>query len=139
MMFTRLVRRFGRRGRLNPISQRTRKARLSCETLEGREVPATGLGIANDFSAFVLHDANLYQSDVQGRLAVGGNAAITAYAVGDLLPDSDGTRDDLIVGGNLNFTNGQVYYGNVVHGGNGTFGSFGHPNGTVRQGSVINF
>jgi choice-of-anchor A domain-containing protein len=109
------------------------------EGLDGREVPATGLGVANDFSAFILHDLNAYQSDVQGRLAVGGNASLTAYAVGDKLLDSDGTRDDLIVGGNLNFTNGQVFFGNVVHGGTGTFGSFGHPNGTIRQGTVINF
>ena len=139
MKFSSLARRLGRPGHKARSAIRTRKNPLRMEPLEGREVPATGLGVANDFSAFVLHDANLHQSDVQGRLAVGGNATITAYAVGDLLPDSDGTRDDLIVGGNLNFTNGQVFFGNVVHGGTGTFGSFGHPNGTIRQAAVLNF
>jgi choice-of-anchor A domain-containing protein len=116
-----------------------RTLRLSVEQLEGREVPASGLGIAGDFSAFVLHDATAFSSEIQGRAAVGGNASFTNYALGDALTNSQGTRDDLIVGSNLTVTNGQVFNGNVVYGGTGTFTSFGDPNGTVRQGSVINF
>jgi choice-of-anchor A domain-containing protein len=119
--------------------QTSRECRLNVEQLEGREVPASGLGIAGDFSAFVLHNANLYWSDIAGRAAVGGNATFSSYAIGDSLTNSLGARDDLIVGGNLQFTNGQVFNGNVVYGGTGTFSSFGHPNGTIRQGSVINF
>src|SRR2546423_11957291 len=104
-MFSVFARGIGRRA---PVpSRRGRQSRLSVLSLEARDVPATGLGVANDFGAFVLHDANLFFSDVQGRLAVGGNATITGYAVGDQLSNSNGNRDDLVVGGNLDFSNGQ--------------------------------
>ncbi len=76
---------------------------------------------------------------INGRAAVGGNANFSRYTIGDALTNSHGTRDDLIVGGNLNYQNGQVFNGNVVYGGTGTFNSFGHPNGTIRHDSVIDF
>src|SRR5262245_50056964 len=138
-MFSVIIRRFFRRGPSVVISRRNRKRLLKLDFLEARDVPATGLGVANDFNAFILHDLNAYQSDVQGRVAVGGNASFTAYGLGDQLIDSDGMRDDLIVGGNLTFTNGQVFFGNVVYGGTGTLDHFGHPNGSVRQGTMIDF
>ena len=124
-------------GRLPPPAPSA--SRLSFETLEGREVPASGLGVASDYSAFILGDFHGQYSDIQGRLAVGGNATITGYSVGTGLTDSDGTRDDVIVGGNIDYTNGQVFNGNVVYGGTGHFDMFGIPNGTTRQGNVIDF
>src|SRR6476660_2130 len=133
-MFSVTFRRLFRRGLSVKNSRRNRKNRINLDYLEARDVPATGLGVANDFNAFILHDLNAYQSDVQGRVAVGGTASLTAYGLGDELVDSDGMRNDLIVGGNLTFTNGQVFFGNVVYGGIGTFDHFGHPNGSVRQG-----
>src|SRR4051794_21634609 len=138
-MFSAFARGITRRAKVSPASRRPN--RLSVLNLEAREVPATGLGVANDFSAFVLHDANLFNSDVEGRVAVGGNAKVAAYAVGDHVANSGGTRDDLIVGGNLDASNGQVFFGNVVYGGAGTIAdNFGHPNGTVRQqAGVIDF
>jgi choice-of-anchor A domain-containing protein len=131
----------GRTRRASDRSFSRRQSRLRVVTLEAREVPATGLGVANDYSAFILHDANLFNSDVEGRVAIGGNATISAYAVGDHVTNSSGTRDDLIVGGNLNASNGQVFFGNVVYGGTGTIAdTFGHPNGSVRQqAGVIDF
>jgi choice-of-anchor A domain-containing protein len=124
---------------LQPISARNRKSRLAVEHLEGREVPAAGLGIAGDYSAFILHDANAQFSDIGGRVAVGGNASFSSYALGDSLTNSNGNRDDLIVGGNLQLTYGREYNGNVVYAGTGTLTSFAIPNGTARQGSVIDF
>jgi choice-of-anchor A domain-containing protein len=112
---------------------------LTFDELAARVVPATGLGIANDFSAFILDDANLFYSDVQGRMAIGDDANITGYSVGDQLPNSHGTVDTLIVGGDLDFTNGQVNGGNAVYGGTGHFASFGIPHGTTRQDDVIDF
>jgi choice-of-anchor A domain-containing protein len=138
-MFSVTFRRLFRRGLSVKTSRRNRKNHLNLDYLEARDVPAAGLGVANDFNAFILHDLNAYQSDVQGRVAVGGNATFTAYGLGDQLVDSDGMRNDLIVGGNLTFTNGQVFFGNVVYGGTGTFDQFGHPNGSVRQGTTIDF
>jgi choice-of-anchor A domain-containing protein len=120
-------------------ARRPRSSRLSFESLEGREVPASGLGAASDFSAFILGDMKVQYSDIQGRVAVGGNLAVTGYSMGTNLTDSIGTRDDVIVGGNIDFTNGQVFNGNVVYGGTGHFDMFGIPNGTTRQGTVIDF
>src|SRR5262249_38077646 len=120
-------------------SSQTHTTRLTLQQFEAREVPAAGLGAASDYSAFILHDFNGYYGDIQGRLAVAGNATITGYAVGDKLADSNGQRDDLVVGGDLTFTNGQVFYGNVVYGGTGTFDPFGPPNGASRQGSTNDF
>ena len=136
-MMSLLSRRLRRLERSPRARTATRKTHLNLDILEDREVPATGLGVANDFSAFILRNLTAFNSDIQGRVAVGGNANITAYAVGDRLSDSDGGRDDLIVGGNLNFTNGQVFFGNVVYGGTGTFDMFGHPNGSIRQAAAL--
>ena len=100
-MFSVLTRRIVGSGSNVPPSKRTRKSRLTFLQLEGRDVPSTGLGVANDYSAFVLHDVNAFYSDVQGRVAVGGDASFTGYSVGDSLANSNGTLDTLIVGGNL--------------------------------------
>lgn len=125
--------------RHNRLQNRISFNQLKVESLEGREVPASGLGVASDYSAFILHNFNGYYSDIQGRLAVGGDATITGYSVGTNLTDSDGTRDDVVVGGNLSYTNGQVFNGNIVHGGTGHFQWLGTPNGTIRQGTPIDF
>jgi len=116
-----------------------RKTRLNVQTLEERDVPASGLGVASNFSAFYFENVNAFYSDIQGRVAVGGNATFTGYSVGDKLTNSHGTRDDLIVGGNLDYTNGQVFNGNTVHGGSVHTASFGSPNGTVKQGTPLDF
>lgn len=74
------------------------------------------LGIASSFNVFVLQDLTQPSSDTQGRLAVGRDASLANYSVGDQLPNSNGTLDVLIVGRNLTFTSGAVYAGNVVYG-----------------------
>ncbi|MBD2777969.1 choice-of-anchor A family protein [Iningainema tapete] len=98
---------------------------------------ASTLGAASDFNAFVLGNMN-QTSDTEGRLAVGGNATLTNYGVGDRLSDSNGTRDDLIVGGILTYNGGQVFNGNVVYG-TGTAPKVSTPNGTIKQGKPIDF
>jgi len=73
-------------------------------------------GVAADYNTFML--GNFHgSSDTQGRLAVGGNATLQHYSVGDQLPAST-TGDTLVVGGNLNYQGGRVFYGNVAVGGN---------------------
>jgi choice-of-anchor A domain-containing protein len=116
--------------------------RLAIETLEAREVPATtyDLGVARDFNAFIFEDMNASTSDVEGRVAVGGDASFYAYGIGDKLPNSHGTRDDLIVGEDLDFTYGQVFGGNIVYGSTADLVGVGIPNGTARQATgVVNF
>lgn len=118
----------------------TRRARLWLERLEERCVPsATDLGIAGEFNVFIFEDFTGTYSDVEGRLAVGRDASLTGYGVGDRLTDSNGTRDDLIVGDDLAYTHGQVFNGNIVYGDTAALTGVGIPNGTARQGTVIDF
>ncbi|MCK5085976.1 MAG: choice-of-anchor A family protein, partial [Melioribacteraceae bacterium] len=78
--------------------------------------PSFDLGIAADYNLFVLKDVDQPSSDTQGKMAVGRNASLSNYSVGDQLPPSGGTEDVLIVGRKLTFTSGAVYGGNVVYG-----------------------
>jgi choice-of-anchor A domain-containing protein len=121
-------------------SNTTRRARLWLEQLEERCVPSgTDLGVAGQFNAFIFGDFKGTYSDVQGRLAVGHDATLTGYGIGDRLSNSHGKRDDLIVGDDLKFTNGQVFNGNIVYGHTQTLVGVGIPNGTSRKGNVLNF
>jgi choice-of-anchor A domain-containing protein len=120
-------------------------AGTATRTATPTNTPAAGacvenpLGPAAGFNLFVLGDVTQSGSDTEGRMAAGGIARLTNYSVGDRLPNSRGTRDDLIVGGNLIFNSGQVSNGNVVYGGTGTLTNVGLPNGTARRGTVIDF
>ena len=95
-------------------------------------------GLASAFNLYTSGFANV-SSDTEGRVAVGGNATFSSYGIGANLTNSNGTRDDLIVGGNVNYTNGQVFNGNAVYAGTGSFSSVGFPNGSSRQGNPFNF
>lgn len=75
-------------------------------------------GVAADYNTFMLGNFS-GSSDTQGKLAVGGNATLQHYSVGDQLPSST-TGNTLVVGGNLNYQGGRVYYGNVAVGGSAT-------------------
>lgn len=128
-----------------------KRPRLELQTLEDRTVPTAGykpptpipvcldLGAAQDFNAFVFHDFKAQWTETEGRLAIGGSANLQGYGVGDRLQNSNRQRDDLIVGGNLNYTYGQTFAGNIVTGGSANLTGVGTPNGTVRKGNPINF
>ncbi|HEX2960826.1 MAG TPA: SdrD B-like domain-containing protein [Ignavibacteriales bacterium] len=98
------------------------------------------LGPASNFNVFVLQDVNQPSSDTQGRMAVGRDATLAHYSVGDQLSATPGS-DVLIVGRNLTFTVGDVYYGNVVYGNstNLPVDQVGITGGTLRQGTPIDF
>ncbi|HEX2866889.1 MAG TPA: SdrD B-like domain-containing protein [Ignavibacteriales bacterium] len=72
-------------------------------------------GPAKDYNVFVLEDLTQPSADTQGKMAVGGNAYLANYSVGDLLPPGSGNV--LVVGGNLTYISGAVNNGNVVYGG----------------------
>lgn len=133
-------------------SNRQRQStQLKLLTLEDRLTPTAGwtptppptecldLGIAGNYNAFVFDDYDGKWSETEGRLAVGGTASLQSYGIGVRLNNSYGQRDDLIVGGNLNFTYGQSFSGNIVYGGNANLTAIGSPNGTIRKGNVIDF
>jgi choice-of-anchor A domain-containing protein len=65
---------------------------------------------AKDYNLFVLHNMNMPSSDVEGRVAVGGDANISSYSVGTKSPSSG---VNFVVGGNLN-AQGSSANGKVV-------------------------
>jgi choice-of-anchor A domain-containing protein len=130
------------RGQRRPTGKGRFRARPAVEELENRTLLSTAaspLGVAADFNVFVLGALNQSVTDVQGRVAAGGDAHLTDYGVGDGLTNSAGQRDDLVVGGALTYTRGQVFNGNVVTGGTASLTGVGLPNGTARQGTPVDF
>jgi choice-of-anchor A domain-containing protein len=97
------------------------------------------LGLANDFNLLVFGNLTQSGTDVQGRVAVGGNAQLNSYSVGSRLSNSRGSRDDLIVDSRLVYTDGTVANGNVTYGGTLTLTRVAIPNGRARQGHPLNF
>lgn len=106
---------------------------------------ALSLGPASGFNLLVLEDMSAERSDVEGRLAVGGNLSLTHYAVGMELGHAADFTDTLLVGGHLNFQHGRVYHGNAVS----ASADLAHvgfyaqdpnvPTGRLRLGSALNF
>jgi choice-of-anchor A domain-containing protein/RHS repeat-associated protein len=97
------------------------------------------LGAAGGFNAFVLTNVSGIP-DAEGRLAAGGNITLSNFSVGHLLTPSGGSRDDLIAGGALNLTGGQVYNGNAVYGTTrNVSANTSIPQGALRKDQVIDF
>jgi choice-of-anchor A domain-containing protein len=87
---------------------------------------ASVLGTAGEFNTFIFGDYAC-TSDAEGRVAVGGNMTVSNYSVADKLTPQEVEKyhqDMLIVGGNLNYSNGRVYYGNIRVGGKATMPAY---------------
>lgn len=95
------------------------------------------LGPAKDFNVFVFEDLTL-NADSHGRVAVGGDATLTGFGTATELPEA-GAGDTLVVGGDLNYTNGEVSVGDVVYGGRRNLTGVGPEDLTVKQGNPIDF
>jgi len=75
-------------------------------------------GLGQDFNVMVFGDFIAASSDVEGRLAAGGNVSLGNYSVADkLASDRPGAAGSLVVGGDLTFTSGRVEYGDILVGG----------------------
>jgi choice-of-anchor A domain-containing protein len=74
------------------------------------------LGVAGQYNGFFFENYTAGSSDVQGRLAAGGNISLNNYSIGDQLPTSFAGAS-LLAGGNLQFPSGRVYVGDIVVGG----------------------
>jgi choice-of-anchor A domain-containing protein len=61
----------------------------------------------NDYNLFLLEDYNL-GTDVEGKVAAGGNITMTNFSVGWRLPDTD-LANALVSGGNMTLSNGGVW------------------------------
>ncbi|MEO1126061.1 MAG: choice-of-anchor A family protein [Cyanobacteria bacterium J06639_16] len=82
------------------------------------EAVSYSLGEAADYNVVVFGDYTLTNTDVQGKLAVGGDFTANTFGVGAKL-QGDGHGDTLVVGGDVNLSNGKVY-GDAVYGGSAT-------------------
>eukprot|EP01094_Clydonella_sp_ATCC50884_P002131 TRINITY_DN1163_c0_g1_i1.p1 TRINITY_DN1163_c0_g1~~TRINITY_DN1163_c0_g1_i1.p1 ORF type:complete len:513 (+),score=156.13 TRINITY_DN1163_c0_g1_i1:81-1541(+) len=91
-----------------------------------------------DYSIFVEHTFDGVRSDNEGRLAVGGDASLVFYSVGDKLPNSHGSRNDTLVGGNLTWSDGQTFFGNIVVAGSAQLARVGIPNGELLEHTPLN-
>lgn len=77
-----------------------------CESLEDQ---------GKTVDVLVFENVEIVDSQVDGQLWVGGNALLQgSITVGVELPDSTGSRDDLVVGGDLHFHTGVVPNGMIV-------------------------
>jgi choice-of-anchor A domain-containing protein len=98
------------------------------------------LGAAADYNAFIHQNFSATSSDVEGRVAAGGDVDISNYSVNikgttQLYIETD-ELPALVVGGDLNFSSGQVA-GDVYVGGNYTpTGTGTITNGVVNTGGV---
>jgi len=90
-----------------------------------------------EYTLFLAENYNL-GTDVEGKVAAGGNITMNHFSVGHKLPDNN-LSNALVAGGNLTLTNGGVW-GDARYG-----GSFSadttvvYPRGTVAQGTPIDF
>ncbi len=75
---------------------------------------AFDLGPAKGYNLFVWRDFHATSSDIEGKAAVGRDAYFSNYSIADKIPDSTGV-DVLVVGRDLYFNSGRVYYGNAVY------------------------
>jgi choice-of-anchor A domain-containing protein len=88
------------------------------------------------YNVFVLGNHTSSYSDIQGRVAVGGNATYQGYDFGLQLPAGP-ARYDLIAGGTLSFGNGQVEKGSIVAGGNIALTNVTIVGGNVVSGGTV--
>jgi len=79
-----------------------------CLSLFPFSAGASQLGIAGDYNEFILGDVGQSGTDVEGRVAAMGNATYLDMSIAStIMPDP---YPELVVGGNLNWTNGSVGY-----------------------------
>lgn len=110
--------------------------KVNCEEINNSTFD---LGIAKDFNLFVIEDLNQPSADTQGKMAVGRDAYLANYSVGDQLGGFSG--DVLIVGRDLTYISGGVFNGNVVYGNNTNLPQYSVSilNGTLRKDNPIDF
>ena len=91
----------------------------------------------SDYNLFLLEDYS-QGLDVQGKVAVGGNIALTSFSIGSLLPDTD-IANVLVAGGDITLYSGGVW-GDIWYGGQFVSDeSVSLVRGTASHGTPIDF
>jgi len=86
------------------------------------------------YSIYVRFNATMMNSQNQGPMAVGGNCTLSHYSVGTALNSTNAPTNVLVVGGNLNFTQGSVNNGNILVTGKAQVSEVSVPNGQILYG-----
>ncbi|CZF77470.1 choice-of-anchor A family protein [Grimontia marina] len=71
----------------------------------------------SEYSALVFENFSSPHSSSSGPLAIGNNATLDGYGINYGSYDFPPEDYALVVGGDLSFANGQVYYGSIITGG----------------------
>ncbi|MEJ2076038.1 MAG: choice-of-anchor A family protein, partial [Reinekea sp.] len=74
---------------------------------------AQNFGSAQPYNALVFNNFTATASDVEGRLAAGGDISLLYYAIGQQLTTAP-PDPVLIAGGDITFPNGSVYNGDIL-------------------------
>ncbi|WP_245768668.1 immunoglobulin-like domain-containing protein [Stigmatella aurantiaca] len=90
----------------------------------------------SDFNVFLFEDYTL-GSDVEGRVAAGGNISMKHFSVGWELPSSD-TAPVLVAGGNLSLTQGGVW-GDAAYGGTYSASNVTYVRGAPSKSTPVDF
>ncbi|WP_245768669.1 immunoglobulin-like domain-containing protein [Stigmatella aurantiaca] len=90
----------------------------------------------SDFNVFLFEDYTL-GSDVEGRVAAGGNISMKNFSVGWELPSSD-TAPVLVAGGNLSLTQGGVW-GDAAYGGTYSASNVTYVRGAPSKSTPVDF
>ena len=112
---------------------------LLAATVAPNAADGSPLGAAEGFTVFVLNNYQANNTDCTGRVAVGKDAQFNNLGIGSGLSNSAGTRDDLIVGDDLSWNNGQNFNGNTQVGDEVQFNGVGTPNGSVDDSVSVDF
>jgi choice-of-anchor A domain-containing protein len=108
---------------------------------------ATALGVASDYNEFIFGNILQTNTDSEGRVAAGGNVGYEHMSVAANVK-TDPAIGDLVVGGNLNFSQGSVGYlknnqdplyqkGSIYAGGTANLYEVGY--GSLTVGNPIDF
>ncbi len=99
------------------------------------QASTNSLGVDSSLGVLSFGDLAMTNGDVQGRVAVGGNATLSSYSINALTGSLYG--NGLTVGGNLSFGGGSVF-GNTVVGGSLSSNSGASFAGTIQVAGNLN-
>ncbi|MCW5964366.1 MAG: choice-of-anchor A family protein [Bryobacterales bacterium] len=101
------------------------------------------LTFTSDFNVLVLDSMSATNSSIAGSVAVGGNATFASMSIANgnngstgLTPASGPDALNLVVGGDLKWTNGTLYNGSGIYGGDALLKHLGVSNGSINTGEV---
>jgi choice-of-anchor A domain-containing protein len=107
-------------------------------SVSAAQASINALGLDSSLNLLTFGDFSVPSSDVQGRVAVGGNANISGYSINTAGPGPLYSGVGLTVGGNLTFGSGNIF-GTTLVGGNLSVVSGGATfSGNVQVGGSIN-